>query len=292
MAAYYNHNTIVFLDGVFIPVHDAHESLYVQTMHYGSGVFEGIRSYNTSKGTRIFKAKQHYERLQYSAEKMHLNLPYSITQLTDITYQLLEKNGLQDAYIRPLLYSGVNMSLIPTPDTHLFIAVWDWGKYLGDNLQRFYLSSFQRPNPKATFIDAKITGHYTNSIIATTEAKRLGFDEALLCDMNGFIAEASGSNFFYEKDGVLYTAPKGNILPGITRATVIEIAQEMGIPVVEKLFDFEELKTADFAFVCGTAAEVVGVQSVNDHVFSAVWQETNGYKIHKAYKQLVLNPSE
>ena len=206
-----------------------------------------------------------------------------------INYQLLAKNNLQDAYIRPLLYAGANMSLTPTPETHLFMAVWEWGRYLGDNLQRLYISSFQRPNPHATFIGAKITGHYTNSIMASTEAKNLGYDEALLCDMHGNIAEGSGAKFFYEKDNTLYTPPIGNILPGITRATVIEIAQQMGIPVVEKLFTFDELKTADTAFFCGTAAEVVGIKSVNDHLFPANWQNTKSYRIQQAYKQLTTN---
>lgn len=283
---YYNNNTLVFLDGKFIPATEAQTSLYAQTMHYGSGVFEGIRSYATPKGAHIFKATEHYERLHYSAQKMHLNLPYTTKELIDINYQLLEKNGLQDAYIRPLLYAGANMSLTPTPETHLFMAAWEWGRYLGDSLQRLYLSSFQRPNPRSTFIGAKITGHYTNSIMATTEAKSLGYDEALLCDMNGNIAEGSGANFFYEKDNTLYTPPQGNILPGITRATVIEIAQQLGINVVEKLFDFDELKTANSAFFCGTAAEVAGIKSVNDYIFPSNWQDTKGFLIQQAYKKL------
>ncbi len=286
MATYYNENTVVFLDNEFIPAHEARVGLYVQTMHYGSGVFEGIRAYDTPKGTQIFKAEEHYERLKYSAQKMHLHLPYTTEQMINISYQLLEKNNLRDAYIRPLVYASENMTLTPAPNTHFFMAVWEWGRYLGNNLQRLYLSSFQRPNAKATFIDAKITGHYTNSIMATTEAKNLGYDEALLCDMNGFIAEGPGANFFYEKDGTLYTPPKGNILPGITRATVLEIAQDINIPVEEKLFSPEELKTADAAFFCGTAAEVAGIQSVNDHVFPAKWHETKAYQIHQAYKQL------
>jgi branched-chain amino acid aminotransferase len=286
MASYYNHNTLVYLDGEFIPAAHAQTDLYGQTLHYGSGVFEGIRAYNTPKGTRIFKAREHYERLHYSAQKMHLKLSHTVEELIDISYQLLAKNNLQDAYIRPLVYSGVNMSLTPTPETHLFIAVWDWGRYLGSNLQRLYLSSFQRPNPKSTFIGAKIVGHYTNSIMATTEAKGLGYDEALLCDCNGNIAEASGANFFYEKDGELYTAPEGNILRGITRATVIEIAQEMGVKLTQKLFDFETLKTADAAFLCGTAAEIAGVQSVSEYQFPMDWQQSKGYQIHQIYKKL------
>jgi branched-chain amino acid aminotransferase len=149
------------------------------------------------------------------------------------------------------------------------------------------LSSFQRPNPKSCFVEAKVVGHYTNSILATTEAKQKGFDEALLTDANGFVAEGPGANFFYEKNGVLYTPQLGNILPGITRQTVLELAKELDIPVVEKQFYPEELKTADLAFFCGTAVEVIGIQQIDEHVFPMKWEDSTSYMIQLKYKQRV-----
>lgn len=284
---YFNENSVVFLDGAFVNANAANVGLYNQTMHYGNGVFEGIRSYDTEDGVRIFKAKEHFDRLHYSAKVMGIDLKYSSAELEKITYSLLEKNSLKDAYIRPLVYMGDNMSLVTNDDVHVVIMVWEWGKYLGDNMLRVMLSSYQRPNPKACHVEAKVVGHYTNSILATNEAKQMGFDEALLTDLNGFVAEGPGANFFMEKDGVLITAPLGNILAGITRATVIELANELGIAVEERLFNPEEIYTADTAFFCGTAAEVVGIKQFNDHNFTMEWEDTNSSVIQRKYKRRV-----
>ena len=284
---YYSENSVVFLNGNFVKAADAKVGLYNQTMHYGNGVFEGIRSYDTPDGTRIFKAKEHFDRLHYSAETMHIKLKYSSKELEQITYQLLEMNDLKDAYIRPLVYLGDNMSLTPTDEVHLVIMVWEWGKYLGDKMLKVMLSSFQRPNPKSCFVQAKVVGHYTNSILATTEAKQNGFDEALLTDMNGYIAEGPGANFFFEKEGKLVTAPLGNILSGITRATVFEIAKELQIEVEERFFKPEEIETADAAFFCGTAAEVIGIEQFNDYKLPMNWEESNSSFIQRKYKRRV-----
>jgi branched-chain amino acid aminotransferase len=256
-------------------------------MHYGNGVFEGIRSYDTTDGTRIFKAKEHYDRLHYSAKMMHIELPYTSEELERITYQVLEKNDLKDAYIRPLVYLGENMSLTPTNEVHVLICAWSWGKYLGDNMLNVMLSSYQRPNPKSCHVQAKVVGHYTNSILATTEAKSKGFDEALLTDMNGNIAEGPGANFFFEKDGKLTTAPLGNILSGITRGTVFELAKVLNVEVEERFFKPEEILTADAAFFCGTAAEVIGIKKFNEYEFPMKWEDTNSQLIQRAYKRRV-----
>lgn len=284
---YYNDSTIVFLDGKFLKATEANTTTYNQTMHYGNGVFEGIRSYDTPDGTRIFKAKEHFDRLHYSAKMMHIDLPYTSEELEKLTYQVLEQNNLKDAYIRPLVYLGENMSLTPTQDVHVLIAAWSWGKYLGDNMLNVMLSSYQRPNPKSCHVEAKVVGHYTNSILATTEAKAKGFDEALLTDMNGFVAEGPGANFFFEKNGKLTTAPLGNILAGITRATVLELAKELSLEVEERFFKPEEILTADAAFFCGTAAEVIGIKRFNDYEFSLKWEDSNSSLIQKAYKRRV-----
>ncbi len=287
---YYTNKTVIFLDGKFVPAVAANTGLYNQTMHYGNGVFEGIRAYSTASGTRIFKATEHYERLRYSAACMHIELNYSAAELEAVTYELLQKNGLSDAYIRPLVYLGENMTLTPTNEVHVAIMVWEWGKYLGDKMLRLMLSSFERPNPKSCFVDAKVVGHYTNSILATTEAKAKGYDEALLTDMNGFIAEGPGANFFYEKDGKLFTAPKGNILMGITRQTVLELAEKFGYETEERLFTPEDLRQADSAFFCGTAAEVIGIESVDDYVFPMAWENSIGAVLQKTYRELVTAP--
>lgn len=284
---YYNNDTTVFLDGKWIKAKDASSGMYNQTMHYGNGVFEGIRAYQSTEGSNIFKAKEHFERLIYSAKKMHIKLPYSVEELIQIAYTLLDKNELVDAYIRPLVYAGDSMSLMPSNDSHVFMAAWKWEKYLGDKPLNVMLSSFQRPNPKSCHVEAKVVGHYTNSILATQEAKKLGYDEALLLDMHGNVAEGPGANFFYEKDDILYTPPAGNILPGITRATIIELAKELDITVVEKHFTIEEVYKADNAFFVGTAVEVAPIASINGEKFKGLWENSAGHNIYLMYRQKV-----
>ncbi|MDG1333781.1 MAG: branched-chain amino acid transaminase [Crocinitomicaceae bacterium] len=280
---YYNENTTVFLDGKWMKASGAMTDVYSQTLHYGSGVFEGIRSYETEDGAMVFKAREHYERLHYSARKMHIKLDYSVEELVELTYELLDRNGLKDAYIRPLVYLGQNMSLQPTEKVHVLLCAWSWDRYLGDGLLRLMTSSYQRPNPKSCHVEAKVTGHYTNSILATTEVKNNGFDEALLLDMNGNVAEGPGANFFFEKDDKLYTAPLGNILAGITRQTVFELAEELGIEVVEKFFTPKDVYGADGAFFTGTAAEVAGIESLDGFDFALPWEESLGAMLSTAY---------
>ncbi|HRG80124.1 MAG TPA: branched-chain amino acid transaminase [Cyclobacteriaceae bacterium] len=288
---YYTENTTLFLNGKFVKAKDATTDLFSQTMHYGYGTFEGIRAYQTVHGVKIFKAHEHFERLKRSCALVGIPFDYTAEELTQISYQVLEKNNLKDAYIRPIVYCGPNMSLTAPKEVSLMIAAWEWGKYLGDQLVRVCISSYQRPNPKSVKVEAKVCGHYVNSIIATTEAKQRGFDEALMLDMNGFVAEGPGANFFFEKDGVLYTPPLGNILPGITRQTVLEICKEMVMPVEEKYFRPEELFEADSAFFCGTAAEVIGIESIEGQTFSKTWKSSMGAVVQEAYKCIVLDKS-
>lgn len=285
---YYNSNTVIYQDGAFVKAADTKTDLYGQSLHYGYAVFEGIRAYKTHNGTRIFKVKEHYDRLQRSAELMHIPFPFDKNELIRQTYKLLEKNNLKDAYIRPLVYCGPNMTLTPSAESSIMICAWEWGAYLGDKQQRVCVSSYQRPNPKSTHIEAKASGHYVNSILATTEAKNNGFDEALLLDMNNNVAEAPGANIFIEKNGKLYTPPLGNILPGITRATVLKLCKKLDIECIEKPISVDELKNADGAFFCGTAVEIAGIASIDDVVFPGLWTESLGATLQRTYKALVL----
>jgi branched-chain amino acid aminotransferase len=288
MANYYNKDTVLWLNGEIVRAAEATTDLYGQTLHYGYGVFEGIRSYKTASGeTKIFKPVEHYERLQKSAEALNLPYTWNVQDLIDATYEVLAKNNQQDAYIRPLVYAPANMSFNLNTESHLAIMTWEMQPFLGDKLLRVYSSPFQRPNPKGFYIHAKAAGHYVNSILASQDAKAKGYDEALLSDMNGYIAEGPGANIFFEKDGVMYTPAAGNILTGITRATVLEICAELGIPVVEKQCTKEELFAADAAFFCGTAAEVIGWQSIDQYQFPLAWNESLGRKIQIKYKDIV-----
>lgn len=285
---YYNDNTILFFDGEYVKAKDAGIDLYGQSLHYGYAVFEGIKSYKTANGTKIFKAEEHYDRLIRSAATMHMPFGYSTGEMIDATYKVLEINNLSNAYIRPLVICSPNMSLSKGQKSYLIIEAWNWDNgYLANKL-RIMTSSFQRPNPKAFKIEAKVSGHYVNSILACQEAKDKGFDEALVLDETGNVAESSGANVFYEKDGKLYTPPKGNILPGITRATVFEICNQLGISYEEKLFTPQEMRGADAAFFCGTAAEIVALESLDNIPFKINWEDSLSSRIQQAYRHLVV----
>jgi branched-chain amino acid aminotransferase len=288
MASYYNENTVLFLNGAFVKAVDAKMDLYSQSLHYGYSVFEGIRSYKTEDGTtKIFKATEHFDRFKISAKAINLPYTYNTQDLIAQTYKLLELNNLGDAYIRPVVYAPANMSFTQNTESFIFIQAWEMGPFLGDKRIRVMTSSFQRPNPKGFKIHAKAAGHYVNSIMASQEAKAAGYDEALLLDMHDHVAEAPGANVFFEKDGTLYTPGLGNILPGITRATVIELCATHAISVVETSFGIDAIKGADAAFFCGTAAEVIGLESIDDVPFTKNWDDTASKKIQSAYQKLV-----
>ena len=288
MASYYNEHTIVFHNGAFVKASEAKMDLYSQSLHYGYSVFEGIRSYKTASGeTKIFKAVEHFDRLKHSAESINLPYHWTTDELIEATYEVLKRNNLGDAYIRPVVYAPANMSFARNTESLIVIQAWEMQPFLGEKLLRIMSSSYQRPNPKGFNITAKAAGHYVNSILASQEAKAKGFDEALLSDMDGFVAEGPGANLFCEKDGKLYTPALGNILPGITRATVIKICADFGIEVIEKQISPEELRTADAAFFCGTAAEVVGFESIDDYKFPLNWNESVSRRIQVEYKDRV-----
>ena len=286
---YYNNNTILYLNGEFVKASEAKMDFYSQSLHYGYSVFEGIRSYKTVNGlTKIFKAVEHFERLKNSAAALNMPYHWATEELIDAAYELLNKNNLSDAYIRPVVYAPANMSFVKNEYSFLVMEVWEMQPFLGDKLLRVMTSSFQRPNPKAFKIHAKAAGHYVNSILASQEAKANGFDEALLLDMNDNVAEGPGANLFYEKDGKLFTPALGNILPGITRATVIEICAELNVELEQKFFTADEIKKADAVFFCGTAAEIIGWESLDEVKFPMNWNDAVSRKIQLAYKNLVV----
>ena len=291
MANYYNENTILYLNGSYIKASEAKMDFYSQSFHYGYSVFEGIRSYKTvNSSTAIFKATEHFERLKNSAAALNMPYPWEIADLIAATYLLLEKNQLQDAYIRPVIYAPANMSFSKNEESFIVIEAWEMQPFLGDKLLRVMTSSFQRPNPKGFKIHAKAAGHYVNSIMASQEAKANGYDEALLLDMNDNVAEGPGANLFFEKNGKLFTPALGNILPGITRATVLEICNELNTTVEEKVFTIAEMKEADAAFFCGTAAEIIGFESLDEVKFPMKWNDSVSRKIQLAYKERTASP--
>lgn len=288
---YYTNDTVIFSDGKFVKASEGVVDPFSQTLHYGYGVFEGLRSYQSIYGVKLFKAGEHFTRLKKNCELMGIPLEYSVEELTQLSYQLLERNEFSAAYIRPLVYCGPNLSLSEPVEPKLLIAAWRWGKYFGDKMLKVCVSTIKRPHPETIKPEAKVCGHYVSSIMATAEAKKRGYDEGLMLDLNGFVAQGPGANFFYEKDGVLYTSPLGNIFPGITRQTVFQICKELDIPVKEKLFRAEELFEADSAFFCSTAAEIAGVESIEGQVLSKPWKNSMGAVVMDAYKSLVLDKS-
>jgi branched-chain amino acid aminotransferase len=288
---YYNENTVLYYNGRMQKATEAHVDLYMQTLHYGYGVFEGIRSYKTAAGPRIFKAREHYERLVNSCRLMHIPFNYTVEQMIDITYEVLERNNFNEAYIRPLVVCSPNMSLTNGLQSFLAVTAWEWNGYLGEKLLKLHLSSFCRPHPKSVRVEAKTSGHYVNSILAVTEAKSKGYDEALLLDHEGCLAEGPGANFFFEKNGKLFTPATGNILPGITRTTVFELCDELGIAYEEGKYLPEDIFRSDSAFYCGTGAEIVGIESVDGKPLKKSWHTSPGKQIQQAYKRLVREES-
>ncbi|HTN19295.1 MAG TPA: aminotransferase class IV [Pelobium sp.] len=280
---------IIYKDGAFVKATEAGIDFFSQTIHYGFGAFEGIRSYQTLNGVKLFKVKEHFERLRFSCQEIGLPFHWDINQLVTDTYRLLELNDLKNAYVRPLVFAGTDMSMVASKKSQLIITAWQWDAFYGDKFLKTCISSFEKPTPNAIPIKAKITGNYINSVMAISEAKRNGFDEAILLDVNGFITETTSANVFIEKNGKLFTPLKTNIMPGITRATVIKIAEQLDIEVEEKNITVEEFKNADSAFACGTAVEIIGIKAVDNQVYPLSFDLSLGANIQRVYRSLVLD---
>jgi len=241
-------------------------------LHYGSGVFEGIRCYDTPKGPAVFRLREHIKRFFESARLISLKIPFTEEQIISAVKEIVKKNKLKECYIRPIAYYGYGKMGLDTAGAKVdvVLAAWPWGAYLGEdglkNGIRAKISSYCRPHPKSVPIHAKVTGVYVNSTLAKMEALREGFEEALMLDHNGNVAECSGENIFIVKNGVLITPPTSMCLVGITRDSVIAIAKKMGIEVKEQIISKEEFFSADECFLTGTAAEITPVREVDNRM--------------------------
>lgn len=284
---YHTEKSLLFFNGEFRSVNDFRISPFNQTLHYGYGIFEGIRAYNTQQGPHIFKVRRHFERMANAAVKLGIEMPYSVQDMINFSYQLIELNNLREAYIRPLLFMDKNQTLRAESKPNVMITCWKWKRYFDNNHLKILVSGIRRLHPKTIFIDCKVSGHYVNAILATKEALAKGYDEALMLDVEGYVAQGPAFSIFYEKDGRLYTPPLDKIFPGITRTTVIDLARQMGIEVIEKEFGVEDIISADGAFFTSTAAEVTGISSINDYKMRLDWEETIGHILHNKYKRIV-----
>jgi branched-chain amino acid aminotransferase len=263
---------LIWMNGELVPWDEAKVHVLSHGLHYGTGVFEGIRAYETEKGTGIFRHRDHLQRLARSAELYHLPLPYQLDAMQEATHELIRRNRLRSCYIRPLAFRGYGeMGLYAhSAPVEVIIAVWSWGAYLGEEAKRTgiraMVSSWRRISSNSLIPHAKASGQYLNSILAKTETARSGYDEAILLDERGFVSEGSGENVFVVRDGTIFTPPHtAAILDGITRKSLIQIARDLGYTVVERDIARSELYLAEEAFLCGTAAELVPVREIDDH---------------------------
>jgi branched-chain amino acid aminotransferase len=260
------------MNGDFVPWEDAKVHVLSHGLHYGTGVFEGIRAYETERGTGIFRHRDHLERLERSAELYYLPLPYAADQLRDATHELIRRNGLASCYIRPIAFRGYGeMGLYaPSAPVDVMIAVWPWGAYLGEEAKRkgvrAKVSSWRRISPDSLIPHAKASGQYLNSVLAKTESANAGYDEAILLDQQGVVCEGSGENILVVREGKIVTPHHtASILDGISRRSVVQIARDLGYTVVERDLTRSELYLAEEAFLVGTAAELVPIREIDDH---------------------------
>jgi branched-chain amino acid aminotransferase len=263
---------LIWHNGEFVRWEDAKVHVLSHGLHYGTGVFEGIRCYETERGPAVFRHREHLDRLEKSAELYYLDLPYSAEELRLATHELIRRNGLGPCYIRPLAFRGYGSLGLYATDApvEVIIAAFPWGVYLGEDGNehgiRAKVSSWRRISPAGLIPHAKASGQYLNSILAKTESQKAGYEEAILLDERGFVCEGSGENIFLVRDGEIVTPPHGaGILDGINRKSVIQIARDLGYTVVERDVARAELYLAEEVFLTGTAAELVPVREIDDH---------------------------
>lgn len=262
----------IWMDGQLVDWDKANVHVLTHTLHYGLGVFEGIRCYKTGKGSAIYRLEDHIKRLFNSAKIVGIEIPFSQDQINDAVKETIRANKMEECYVRPLVFLGDNKRGLNCigAEVRAAIAVWPWGAYLGEEALakgiRVKVSSFTRHHENIFMTKAKVCGAYVNSIMAKVEAVNLGYDEALLLDPSGHVAEGSGENIFMVRNGKLKTPPLTSILEGITRDSVLKIAADMGIEIEERHFSRDEVYTADEAFFTGTAAELTPIRSLDDRI--------------------------
>ncbi|HVE69000.1 MAG TPA: branched-chain amino acid transaminase [Solirubrobacteraceae bacterium] len=267
---------LIWMNGEFVAWEDANVHVLTHGLHYGTGVFEGIRAYETELGTAVFRHRDHLDRLFKSAELYYMPIPYSPDALRTATHDLISRNGLTSCYIRPLVFRGYGqMGLYPLDaPVHVAIAAWPWGAYLGEEGKRTGIrakvSSWRRISPDSLIPHSKASGQYLNSVLAKIESQKAGYEEAILLDDHGRVCEGSGENIFVVREGQVVTPPQtASILDGINRKSVMEIARDLGHEVVERDLARAELYLADEVFMTGTAAELVPVREIDDHEIGA-----------------------
>ena len=267
---------------------DANTHLLTHTLHYGLGVFEGVRAYNTSKGPSIFRLQDHTERLFKSASTVNMKIPFSVEKINQAHIKVIQANNLDEAYIRPMcFYGSEGMGLrADNLNVHTMVAAWEWPSYMDPEARekgiKVKLSTYKR-QVKNPVSNAKVNGNYVHSIVALTEALEDGFDEALMLDADGYVAEGSGENFFIVKDGRLYSPFLDSCLDGITRKTIIDLAMELKIPFQEKKITVEDVFDADESFFSGTAAEVVPINSLDNQKIGNGLRGPVTEKLQKTY---------
>ena len=290
---YADRDGVIWMDGKKVPWRDANVHVLTHTLHYGVGAFEGIRAYKTDKGTCLFRLGDHIKRLFDTAHILEMDVPYTRDEINKACVESVKDNQLETAYVRPLVYYGSEgMGLHASSlSTHVAVAAWYWGAYLGsDALEkgiRIKTSSFTRHLVNSVMCKAKACGNYINSILALQEALKDGYDEALMLDNEGMVAEGSGENIFIVRDGVLYTPELTSSLEGITRDTVMTLAQQDGLQVVEKRITRDEIYICDEAFFSGTAAEVTPIRELDNRKIGAGSIGPLTKQLQKAYLDLV-----
>lgn len=256
----------IWFNGELVDWVQAKTHVLTHSLHYGGGVFEGIRFYDTKNGPAVFRLNEHINRLFYSADCLKIKIPFSPEEIIAACRATIAENETKAGYIRPIVYYGYKELGVDPQDNpvEVVIAVWPWGTYLSEDPIKVKTSSYIRIHPRTSHADAKICGHYANSILACQEAHHAGYDEALFLDFEDHVAEGPGENIFMVKDLQLYTPPLGNILAGITRLSIITLAKKLGFKVHEKKLKLEDFKTADEVFFTGTAAEVTPIGQIDD----------------------------
>lgn len=279
----------IWFNGKLVPWFEANIHVLSHTLHYGGGAFEGIRFYKTAKGPAIFKLEEHTDRLLYSSKVLKMPFTYGKSQVMNAIKELVTINRLEEGYIRPIVFYGYGkMGVNPVgAPVDFAIACWSWGAYLAHECVDIKTSQFIRIHPDSTIVDAKLCGHYVNSILASLELQGTHYHEILFLDSVGYISEGAGENFFIVKNEKIYTPKLGTILPGITRKTVLQLIQELGLEAQETDITLEDALQADEAFFTGTAAEVTPIRSINDRVLGDGDVGPITSKIKEAYLAVV-----